>query len=174
MPPGSQGPLSIHQNVFSNTKLAFFATLNLIDLFRLTNDPIKHQPMWLSIPTKLPSNIPSLTGNLGKILPCMSWLTTYGVHLTHWWIITSDFIFSIEPWQEVPPNGILSYYVLHLVIFHPWNCHFWHISNFPYDMILEHKFRHLYIKVPPHISLIIFMNGDDNVSSSEMKFQISF
>jgi hypothetical protein len=56
-----QGPSSIHQNMFSNTKLPFLATLNLPDLSRLTNDPIKHQPMWLTIPTELPSIIiPSL------------------------------------------------------------------------------------------------------------------
>ena len=66
---GPQGSSFIHHNSsFANTQLPFLATLNLPDLSRLTNDPIKHQPSWPVIPTKLPSD-PS---GLERILLLMS------------------------------------------------------------------------------------------------------
>ena len=50
-----------HINLGSN--LPFMANLNLNDLARLTNDPIRHQKIWPPMPIKLPSDIPKFEGN---------------------------------------------------------------------------------------------------------------
>lgn len=49
-----------------NQQLPFVATLELLDLNRLKNDPITYAPWWQAIPHKLPSNIPKFNGNLGE------------------------------------------------------------------------------------------------------------
>ena len=49
-----------HINLGSN--LPFMAHLNLPDLARLTNDPIRHQAFWPPMPTKLPLDIPKFEG----------------------------------------------------------------------------------------------------------------
>jgi hypothetical protein len=49
------------QTMFSR-QLPFLETLYLLDLSRLTNDPIFHSPFWLPIPAKLPSDIPNFDG----------------------------------------------------------------------------------------------------------------
>ena len=43
-------------------RLPFLAMLNLLDLSRLTNDPVSYDPAWLTVPTKLPSDIPKFEG----------------------------------------------------------------------------------------------------------------
>ena len=40
--------------------------LNLLDLSRLKNDLISHDPAWLAIPNKLPSEIPKFEGKVGE------------------------------------------------------------------------------------------------------------
>jgi hypothetical protein len=45
-----------------NRQLPFIATLDLLDLSRILNDPIRHSPQWPAIPTKLPSEIPKFDG----------------------------------------------------------------------------------------------------------------
>jgi hypothetical protein len=55
---GSYPPVHTQQ-----TKLPFLATLHLLDLSRLLNDPICHDPHWPSMPTKFPSDIPKFEGN---------------------------------------------------------------------------------------------------------------
>ena len=47
-------------------RLPFLATLNLPDLLRLTNDPMSHDPTWLEVPTRLPSDIPKFKGKAGE------------------------------------------------------------------------------------------------------------
>jgi hypothetical protein len=42
------------------------ATLNLLDLSKLMNDPVHHDSSWPSIPTNIPSNIPEFEGRIGK------------------------------------------------------------------------------------------------------------
>jgi hypothetical protein len=41
-----------------NRQLPFLTTLDLSDLSRILNDPIRHSPQWPAIPSKLPSDIP--------------------------------------------------------------------------------------------------------------------
>ena len=47
-------------------RLSFHATLNLPDLLRLMNDPVSHDPAWLVVPNKLPSDIPKFEGKVGE------------------------------------------------------------------------------------------------------------
>ena len=47
-------------------RLLFLATLNLLDLSRLRNDPVSHDLAWPAVPTQLPSDIPKFEGNAGE------------------------------------------------------------------------------------------------------------
>lgn len=49
-----------------NRQFPFIATLELLDLNWLTNDPIAYVPWWLVIPHRLPSYILKFNGNLGE------------------------------------------------------------------------------------------------------------
>ena len=47
-----------------NRHLLFLATLDLLNLSRILNDPILHSPYWPVIPAKLPSSIPNFDDRL--------------------------------------------------------------------------------------------------------------
>jgi hypothetical protein len=49
-----------------NPCLPFLAMLNLLDLSKLMNDPVSHDPTWPPVPTKIPSNIPKFEGKNGE------------------------------------------------------------------------------------------------------------
>ena len=49
-------------------RLPFLTTLNLLDLSRLMNDLISHDPAWLTVPNKLPSDISKFEGKAGEDL----------------------------------------------------------------------------------------------------------
>jgi hypothetical protein len=55
-------PPQSHQYPQVNRQLPFLATLDLPDLSRILNDPIRHSPQWPVIPAKLPSDIPKFDG----------------------------------------------------------------------------------------------------------------
>jgi hypothetical protein len=55
-------PSQSHQYPQVNRQLPFLATLDLLDLSRILNDPICHSPQWPTILAKLPSNIPKFNG----------------------------------------------------------------------------------------------------------------
>jgi hypothetical protein len=59
-------PPQSHQYPHVHRKLPFLATLDLLDLSRILNDPIHHSPHWPAIPAKLPSNIPKFYGKSGE------------------------------------------------------------------------------------------------------------
>jgi hypothetical protein len=46
--------------------MPYLASLNILDLRNLTNDPILHDPTWPAMPTKLPLNIPKFEGKVGE------------------------------------------------------------------------------------------------------------
>jgi hypothetical protein len=46
-------------------QIPYLASLNILDLTKLTNDPILYNPTWPAMPTKLPSNISKFEGKLG-------------------------------------------------------------------------------------------------------------
>ena len=48
-----------------NRQLPFLATLDLPNLSKLINDPIRHNPSWSPIPIELPSDIPKFDGKQG-------------------------------------------------------------------------------------------------------------
>ena len=47
-------------------RLPILATLNFLDLSKLTNNPIQYSPGWPPVPTKLPSDIPKFEGKNGE------------------------------------------------------------------------------------------------------------
>jgi len=69
-------PWHSFQNVWSSTqigwspqgppRLPFLATLNLPDISKLTNDPIRYNPIWPLVLTKLPLDIPKFEGKNGE------------------------------------------------------------------------------------------------------------
>ena len=65
---GAYGPFNLNtmsplnQNPFANTQLPFLATLEFINLSKLTNDPIIHQPTWPPVPVKIPTGILKFEG----------------------------------------------------------------------------------------------------------------
>ena len=63
------GPSDPHIGTFSapvRPELPFLATLNLPDLSKLMNGPVRNDPLWPPIPTKLPSDIPKFEGKVGE------------------------------------------------------------------------------------------------------------
>ena len=42
------------------------ASINLLDLTWVTNEPIRHNPLWPPMPTKLPLEIPEFEGKAGE------------------------------------------------------------------------------------------------------------
>jgi hypothetical protein len=59
-------PPQSHQYPQVNRQLPFLSTLDLPDLSRILNDPIRHSPQWPAIPAKLPSDIPKFDGKAGE------------------------------------------------------------------------------------------------------------
>jgi hypothetical protein len=49
-----------------NRQLPFLATLDLSDLSRILNDPIRHSPQWPIILAKLPLDIPKFDDKVGE------------------------------------------------------------------------------------------------------------
>jgi hypothetical protein len=64
-------------------KLPFLETFHFPDLTRLMNDPICHDPRWLPMPTKLPSDIPKFEAKPNEYL---------GDHVTtfHLWCLSNS------------------------------------------------------------------------------------
>ena len=58
-------PYQYYQYVQPNHQLPFLSTLDLPDLSKLINDPIRHNPSWPPIPVKLPLEIPNFDGKKG-------------------------------------------------------------------------------------------------------------
>jgi hypothetical protein len=67
-PPHGSGTHTTHTMVGTNPspppQIPYLASLNILDLTKLTNDPILHDPTWPTMPTKLPSNIPKFEGKV--------------------------------------------------------------------------------------------------------------
>jgi len=68
----------------SNT-FPFLATLDIPDLYKLTNDPIYHNLLWPPIPPKIPMDIPKFEGKQGEDL---------GTHITtyHLWCVSNSMV----------------------------------------------------------------------------------
>jgi len=62
--PASSSPIS--SQYCAMTRLPILATLNLLNLSKLTNDPFLHHSSWTSILVKLPSDISKFEGKSGE------------------------------------------------------------------------------------------------------------
>jgi hypothetical protein len=65
---GGSNPYNFQKNWNSvqPLKISFLATLNLLDLSKLINDPIRHSSAWPPIPTKFPFDIPKFKGKVNE------------------------------------------------------------------------------------------------------------
>jgi len=65
--------------------LPFLATLDIPDLYKLTNDPIYHNLQWPTIPHKIPMDIPKFDGKHGE---------DPGTHITtyHLWCVSNSMV----------------------------------------------------------------------------------
>ena len=59
-------PYQYYQYLQPNRQLNFLATLDLPNLSKLINDPIRHNPSWPPISVMLPSDIPKFDGKQGE------------------------------------------------------------------------------------------------------------
>jgi hypothetical protein len=75
-------PPQSHHYSQVNRQLPLLATLDLLDLSSILNDPIRHSPQWPAIPAKLPSNIPKFDGKLGEDLNNHVMNFHFGAHPT--------------------------------------------------------------------------------------------
>src|SRR5713226_5665175 len=64
--PANPTPIAAPSHINLGSNLPFMARLNLPDLARLMNDPIRHQAFWPPMPTKLPSRITNFEGKVGE------------------------------------------------------------------------------------------------------------
>jgi hypothetical protein len=71
-PPQGSGTQNIHTMASANPppppQMPYLASLNILDLTKITNDPILHDLTWPAMPTKLPSDIPKFEGKTGDNL----------------------------------------------------------------------------------------------------------
>jgi hypothetical protein len=69
-PPQGLVPLPTHTMAGTNPPprppMPYLASLNILDLSIIINDPILHDPTWPNMPTKLPSIIPKFEGKSGE------------------------------------------------------------------------------------------------------------
>jgi hypothetical protein len=69
-PPQGSGTQNTHTMAGVNPppppQMPYLASFNILDLSKLTNDPILHNPTWPTRPTKLPSYIPKFEGKSGN------------------------------------------------------------------------------------------------------------
>ena len=73
------------QNPFAPMKLPFLATIELLDLSKLTNDPIRHHFTWPPVPVKIPMDILKFDGKIWE--DPTNHITTY-----HLWCISNLFL----------------------------------------------------------------------------------
>ena len=131
-------PSNPHSGTFSASvwpKLSFLATLNLLELSKLMNDTVRHDPSWPPVPTKLPSDIPKFEGKVGE---------DPGAHATtfHLWCSSNSLnedLVRLSMFQRTltntATNSTLSFLLLRSVIFGTWLVHSLATFSFRTDAI---------------------------------------
>lgn len=123
-----------------NCQFTFIATLDFLDLSRLTNDPLLYLPFWTTILTNLPIDIPKFEGKSGK--DPSNHVMTYHIQCTSnllindsirlrlfQWILTS----LKTKWYVEFPCASFSHLMPLLQLFLPY-------FSCPFDMIMELNF----------------------------------
>ena len=83
------------QNLFAPTKLPFLVTLELPNLSKLMNDPIRHHFAWPPVSVKIPIDIPKFDGKTWE--DPSNHITTY-----HLWCISNSFLDDSTKLQLFP------------------------------------------------------------------------
>jgi hypothetical protein len=96
----------------SNLPMPYFASLNILDLTKLTNDPILHDATWSNIPTKLPSDIPKFEGKLGDdpanhVMIFQLWCSSNNImdDFIHLWLLQKTLTCSLAKWYVDEKSG---------------------------------------------------------------------
>ena len=63
----------------TNINLPLMVGLNILDLYKLINEPIYHDPSWPNMLDKIPSKIPKFEGNMKMIPQTISCHSAYDV-----------------------------------------------------------------------------------------------
>jgi len=85
-PQGSSSHMSSPwSDLGASHTLPFLATLDIPEFYKLTNDPIYHNLLWMPIPHKIPIDIPKFEGKQGEYL---------GTHITsyHPWCVSNSMV----------------------------------------------------------------------------------
>jgi hypothetical protein len=161
--PSSQGTSSQphHTMVGTPPSMPYLASLNIPDLTKLMNDPILHDPTWPNMPTKLPSDIPKFEGKPEKTQLITSCLFTCGVLPIALWKILFTYDCSKEHSLVPLPNGMWMKNLGPTQPLSHWKRPFYPSSNSQCTMTPVWKFYLNSNKLRPSISLIIFMNGEE-------------
>ena len=81
-----------------NTQLPFLAALDIPDIYKLTNDPINHNPFWPPVLHKIPSNIPKFDGKQGDD-------PATHVNTFHLWSISNSMV-DDSIWLRLSPRTL--------------------------------------------------------------------
>jgi hypothetical protein len=106
--PGASQTLGpFFPSYWQQPKLPFLATLHLLDLMRLLNDPICHDPRWPPMPTKFPSDIPKFEAKPNEDL---------GDHVTtfHLWFSSNslkDDSVQLRLFQRTLIGSVVKWYI---------------------------------------------------------------
>lgn len=84
-PYGLNMPLPLDQNLFSNMHFPFLAPLQLLDLSRLTNDPIHHNLAWTNDPLNILKHIPKFDDKIQEDMK--NHIMTY-----HLWFVSNSLL----------------------------------------------------------------------------------
>jgi len=87
--------------------LPFLATLDIPELYKLTNDPIYHNLQWLPIPHQIPTDIPKFDGKQGEDL---------GTHITtyHLWSVSNSMVYDsvwLLPFLHTLTSNVAKWYI---------------------------------------------------------------
>ena len=141
-------------------RLPFLTTLNLLDLSRLTNDPVAHDPAWLAVP-KLPLDIPKFEGKPGEdpsehVTMFHLWCSSNSLHQDsiHLRLFQRTLTGPATKWYIELPRGAFA-------LFDDLAMTFLTTSRYQCVMTLVLNSCQHFGKIHPPIFLIIFRSGVD-------------
>jgi hypothetical protein len=149
--------------------MPYLASLNILDLRKITNDPILYDPTWPAMPTKLPSNIPKFEGKVvddpaNHVMTFHLWCSSNSV---------MDDSIRLRLFQCTLTGTSTKWYVDEKLgshaTFESLAKHFLPSSNYHSAMTIVLNYSLISNKPQPHILLITFMSGVDDVVFANLK-----
>ena len=136
-------------------------SLKRTELSRLMNDPVSNTLAWLTVPNKLPSDIPKFEGKVGEdpgehVTTFHLWCCSNSLHDDYicFRVFQRTLISPAVKWYIELPGGV----ILHMMTL-PWL--FLIISSYPYVTTSAPNSCRPSENTKPHIFRIIFKSGVD-------------